>query len=114
MNKHHTLNYIEFPAADLPAVKEFYVKAFGWEFTDYGPEYVAFSDGVLEGGFTKGTVSGETGPLVILYSDNLEASVRTVEGAGGMIAKPIYSFPGGRRFHFIDPGGNHLAIWSDK
>jgi len=114
MNEHHALNYIEFPAGDLAAIKKFYSTAFGWEFIDYGPEYTAFSDGVLEGGFTKGAVAGESGPLVILYSGNLEASVETVAACGGIIAKPIYAFPGGRRFHFVDPAGNHLAIWSDK
>ena len=114
MNKHHAINYIEFPADDLKAIKKFYTKAFGWKFTDYGPEYVAFKDGVLEGGFTKGQGSGKKGPLVILYSTNLEASLKSVEKAGGSIAKPIYPFPGGRRFHFIDPAGNYLAIWSAK
>ena len=114
MNKHHALNYIEFPADDLAAVKKFYTSAFGWTFTDYGPEYTAFSDGVLEGGFTKGVVAGAHGPLIILYSDGLEASLKTVVANGGAIAEPIYDFPGGRRFHFVDPAGNHLAVWSDK
>ena len=113
MNAHHSINYIEFPADDLMAVKKFYTEAFGWEFTDYGPEYIAFKDGVLEGGFTKGQASGEAGPLVILYSDNLESSMEGVVRAGGTIAKPIYPFPGGRRFHFRDPVGNHLAVWSE-
>ncbi|MBU2103870.1 VOC family protein [Patescibacteria group bacterium] len=114
MNKHHAINYIEFPATDLPAIKEFYGKAFGWTFTDYGPEYVAFSDGVLDGGFTKGSAIQEGGPLVILYSENLETSVETVTACGATIIKHIYSFPGGRRFHFLDPAGNHLSIWSDR
>lgn len=113
MKKHHAVNYIEFPADDLIAIKAFYTKAFGWKFTDYGPEYVAFADGALEGGFTKGEISAEKGPLVILYSTDLEASVTAVELAGGTIIKPIYAFPGGRRFHFSDPAGNHLAIWSE-
>jgi predicted enzyme related to lactoylglutathione lyase len=114
MPKHHTINYVEFPAEDLAAVKQFYGKAFGWKFTDYGPDYTSFTDGVLDGGFAKGTVAGETGALVVLYSDNLEASVETVAACGGKIAKPIFTFPGGRRFHFIDPAGNGLAVWSDK
>lgn len=113
MNKHHAVNYIEFPAADLPAVKDFYAKAFGWKFTDYGPEYTAFNDGALDGGFTKGAVSGESGPLVILYSEDLPASLESVKKCGGTITKSIYEFPGGRRFHFADPAGNHLAVWSD-
>ena len=114
MNKHHTINYIEFSAPDLESIKEFYTAAFGWTFTDYGPDYVAFSDSSLDGGFSKGTPIADSGPLVILYSDNLEGSVETVEKCGGTIVKPIYSFPGGRRFHFADPAGNQLAIWSDK
>ena len=112
--KHHKINYIEFPANDLEEVKAFYTKAFGWKFTNYGPEYAAFTDGVIDGGFTAGKVATSSGPLVILYSDNLEKSVKTVEESGGKILKPIYSFPGGRRFHLADPAGNELAIWSDK
>lgn len=114
MHKHHSINYIEFSAKDLDATKDFYDKAFGWKFTDYGPSYTAFDDGVLDGGFTNGEGSGTTGPLVILYSNDLESSVKTVTNCGGAITKPIYSFPGGRRFHFTDPAGNQLAIWSDK
>jgi len=114
MTKRNTINYVEFLAEDLETIKDFYTKAFGWTFTDYGPNYTAFNDGVLDGGFEKGSYLGEGGPLVILFSDNLEASVETVVNCGGTIAKEIYSFPGGRRFHFKDPAGNQLAIWSDK
>ncbi|KND47492.1 MAG: Glyoxalase family protein [Parcubacteria bacterium C7867-004] len=113
MNAHHRINYIELPADDLEAIKKFYAGAFGWTFTDYGPDYTAFTDGSLEGGFTKGEVAKESGPLVILYSSQLEGSVSDVQNAGGTIAKPIYAFPGGRRFHFLDPAGNELAIWSE-
>lgn len=114
MNKHHTINYIELPAGNLELVKKFYSSAFGWKFTDYGPEYTAFNDGNLDGGFTAGAVATSSGPLVILYSEDLETSLETVVSAGGMIVKPIYSFPGGRRFHFADPAGNELALWSEK
>lgn len=114
MNRHHAINYIEFPADDLATAKAFYGKAFGWTFTDYGPEYVAFTDGSLEGGFTNGIVSAEAGPLVILYSEALERSLEHVEECGGKIVRPIYAFPGGRRFHFQDPAGNHLAVWSER
>lgn len=113
MSKHHTINYIEFPASNLAIVRKFYEAAFGWTFTEYGPEYVAFNDGNIDGGFTEGAVAEASGPLVILYSDDLEASLDTVVAAGGMIVKPIYEFPGGKRFHFADPAGNVLAIWSD-
>lgn len=115
MNKGHSLNYIEFPADDLEAIKSFYAGAFGWEFTDYGPEYVAFVDGSgMDGGFTKGTIAHGSGPLVIVYSENLESSAEVVEKHGGTIIKPAYEFPGGKRFHFTDPAGNELAVWSEK
>ena len=114
MQEHHKINYIEFPANDLPAVKQFYTQAFGWEFTDFGPDYTAFTDGHLDGGFTAGKPVQQSGPLVILFSDDLETSLKTIEACGGEILKPIYSFPGGRRFHFSDPAGNELAVWSEK
>lgn len=113
MNVHNRINYIEFSAEDLSAVKEFYARAFGWTFTDYGPTYVAFSDGALEGGFEKAAVRGKEGTLVILYSEKLEETLARIEEAGGTIAKPIFDFPGGRRFHFLDTAGNELAVWSD-
>lgn len=113
MNVHHHINYIEFSAEDLTAVRDFYARVFGWEFTDHGPTYVAFSDGTLEGGFEKGTARGKEGALVILYSGKLEETLARVEEAGGTIAKPIFKFPGGRRFHFLDTAGNELAVWSD-
>lgn len=109
------IDYIELPAQDLAAVKRFYGAAFGWTFTDYGPEYTAFSDGRLSGGFTveaKPAASG--GPLVILFAQELEAAQSSVEAAGGRVVQPIFSFPGGRRFHFADPAGNVLAVWSDR
>jgi predicted enzyme related to lactoylglutathione lyase len=113
MGTHHRINYIEFQATDLEAVKRFYSGTFGWAFTDYGPEYVAFNDGSLDGGFARGDLEGTGSPLVIFYSDNLEDSLRLVEANGGTVVKPIYGFPGGRRFHFADPAGNELAIWSE-
>lgn len=114
MSKHHKINYIEFPAKDLQTIKDFYRKAFDWKFTDYGPEYTAFSDGALEGGFTKGNVANNAGPLVILFSEDLEKSLDKIQSCGGSIVRSIYDFPGGRRFHFTDPAGNELAVWSDK
>lgn len=113
MNKHHTLNYVEFLAPDLEAVKRFYSGAFGWKFTDYGPEYTAFTGGDFEGGFATGQPQ-KGGPLVILFSDRLEESLAAVEQNGGRISKSIFQFPGGRRFHFLDPAGNELSVWSDK
>lgn len=111
MNAHHRINYVEFSAPDLEAVKDFYTKAFGWQFTDYGPEYVAFNDGNLDGGFGKGAGS-DTGALVILFSDDLDKTLETVRLAGAEITKPIFEFPGGKRFHFKDPAGNELAVWA--
>ena len=112
--ENNKINYVEFKAKDIEAIKAFYSKAFDWKFIDYGPEYVAFQDGSLDGGFelTDGEITN--GALVILYHDNLESCQSVVEKAGGRISAPIFSFPGGRRFHFMDPSGNELAVWSDK
>lgn len=110
----HRIDYIEFPATDISATKKFYSGVFGWKFTDYGPDYVSFEDGRLTGGFTKVETIAATGPLVVLFSSNLEEMLRIVVLHGGKIIKPTYSFPGGRRFHFSDPNGNELSVWSDR
>jgi hypothetical protein len=111
MREDGKIDYVEFPAKDLPEVKRFYREAFGWSFVDYGPGYAAIGDAGLEGGFDG---SGKpSAPLVILYAHELEAMVKKVEAAGGRITVPIFSFPGGRRFHFEDPSGNTLAVWSE-
>ncbi len=107
------IDYIEMNVRDLARSKAFYGGAFGWKLTDYGPGYCAFSDGRLEGGFTTdGKPAPGGGPLVILYADDLEGMQRRVESAGGKIVKAIFPFPGGRRFHFEDPDGYELAVWS--
>jgi predicted enzyme related to lactoylglutathione lyase len=114
-NLHEKINYVEFPAKDLPATKAFYSAVFGWSFTDYGPEYTAFLDEGLDGGFFQSDLSASSeqgGALIVLYSEDLEATQSNVERAGGAISKEIFSFPGGRRFHFCDPNGNELAVWS--
>ena len=108
------IDYIEFTAPDLPAIKKFYGEVFGWKFQDWGDEYVAFSDGSVDGGFARSDAKPGKGALVILYSTELEAVQEKVRRAGGAISKDIFSFPGGRRFHFADPTGNELAVWSDK
>ncbi len=116
MNRENTINYIEIPASDLERTKAFFSDLFGWEFVDYGADYSAFNDGQLDGGFyTSGkAASMETGSvLVVFYRDDLEKAVTDVEAAGGKIVKPIFPFPGGRRFHFTDPSGNEFAIWSE-
>ena len=112
MSTHHTIDYIEFTVRDLAASKRFYADAFGWEFNDYGPAYSGIRGGDGEVGGLRPGEPAPGGPLVILYSDDLEASLAAVEAAGGAIAKPIFAFPGGRRFHFTDPSGNELAVWS--
>ncbi len=105
------IDYIEFPARDTASVKAFYGEAFGWRFTDYGPTYAAFEGEGTDGGFQAGD-DPPAGPLVVLYADDLEAMEAKVRAAGADIIRPIFSFPGGRRFHFRDPAGNELAVWS--
>lgn len=107
------IDYIEFPATDLAAVKRFYAEAFGWTFTDYGPDYTSFADGRLAGGFTKAATVTAGGPLVVIVAADLADAEARVRRAGGTIVKPPFSFPGGRRFHFTDPSGNELAVWSE-
>ena len=107
------MDYIEFPATDIEATKRFYNEVFGWQFQDYGPDYTSFNDGRLAGGFAKGSPTRGAGALVVLYAAQLEAMEKKVRDAGGKITKPIFSFPGGRRFHFADPSGNELAVWSE-
>ncbi|MDQ0474287.1 VOC family protein [Labrys wisconsinensis] len=105
------IDYIEFSVADIARAKAFYGRAFGWSFTDYGPDYCEFGDGRLSGGLTLGPAR-PGGPLVIIYADDLALAQRRVEEAGGRIVRPIFAFPGGRRFHFADPDGTELAVWS--
>lgn len=108
------INYIEFKANNLEAIKEFYTKAFSWSFTDYGPTYTAFTDSGLQGGFEKSDDEIANGVLVVLYHQDLELIKDKIIESGGKISKAIFPFPGGRRFHFVDPVGNQLAVWSDK
>ena len=107
------IDYVEFVVADISRSTAFYGAAFGWTFTAYGSAYTAFSDGRLEGGFTTEGVVRPGGPLVILFADDLEDTLRRVESAGGKIIRPIFDFPGGRRFHFEDPDGYELAVWAE-
>jgi predicted enzyme related to lactoylglutathione lyase len=111
--KHEQIQYVEFVSSDLSRIKEFYGASFGWKFMDYGPEYAAFEGEYVDGGFTLGTPA-KGSVLVILYSERLEETKTKVVKAGGLVSKDIFSFPGGRRFHFVDPDGNELAVWSDK
>ena len=114
---HEKINYVEFPSKDLPITKAFFAKVFGWTFTDYGPDYTAFADEGLDGGFFKSDLSSATengSALLVFYSADLAKTQVKIENAGGSILKPIFAFPGGRRFHFSDPTGNEFAVWSDK
>ncbi len=111
---HHAIDYIEISVKDVAASKRFYGAAFGWEFNDYGPDYAGIKLGGREaGGLTKAADVRAGGPLVVLYSRALDATLAQVRDAGGAIAKEPFAFPGGRRFHFVDPSGNELAVWSE-
>lgn len=112
MREDGKIDYVELPGGDLPGTKAFYARAFGWTFTDYGPDYAAFEQG-LDGGFQSDAAEGRIAQVVVLYAHDLEAMLDKVTGAGGEIVRPIFSFPGGRRFHFRDPAGNELAVWSE-
>lgn len=116
MHAHHGIDYIEFTVTDMAAAKAFYTAAFGWTFADYGPDYAGIqkSSGGEAGGLRLDSSVTTGGPLVILYSTTLEDTLRRVTGAGGVITQDIFAFPGGRRFHFTDPSGNQLAVWSDR
>lgn len=114
---HENINYVEFPASDFEATKKFYNTVFSWNFTDYGQEYIAFENAGLDGGFYKSNLNSVTSKgsaLIVFYSHNLEDTQAKIEAANGTIVKPVFSFPGGRRFHFKDPNGNEMAVWSDN
>ena len=121
---HHGIDYIEFCVEDLAAAKAFFAAAFGWAFNDYGDAYVGIKNPAGEeagppeiGGMRRAErapADADGYPLVILYSEDLAASVASVEGAGGHIVDPPFEFPGGRRFHFRDPSGNLMAVWSSR
>ena len=107
------IDYIEIPATDIQASKAFYEKVFGWKFTDYGPEYSSFDDGRMMGGLRKEETNATGGVLIVMYAIDLESMLKMVTEAGGKIARDIFNFPGGKRFHFLDPGNNELAVWSE-
>jgi predicted enzyme related to lactoylglutathione lyase len=116
MNEHEKINYVEFPAKDIEATKDFFATVFSWSFVDYGPEYTAFSNEGIDGGFFQSDLSASTengSALIVFYSKDLEQTQAKIKRAGGSIVKPIFPFPGGHRFHFADPNGNEYAVWSD-
>jgi uncharacterized protein len=108
------IDYIEFSVTSVADARRFYTEAFGWKFEDYGPDYTSFHDGRLGGGFRTAETVAAGGPLVVLYATDLTAAEARVRHAGGPIVREAFSFPGGRRFHFADPSGNELAVWSEK
>jgi predicted enzyme related to lactoylglutathione lyase len=111
---HHAIDYIEIAVTDVAEAKRFYAAAFGWRFNDYGPDYAGIQgDGREAGGLRKDAEVRVGGPLVVLYSKALDATLNNVKAAGGRIVKEPFSFPGGRRFNFSDPSGNELAVWSE-
>lgn len=112
-DKNNTVNYVEFKAKDLDIIKKFYSNAFDWTFTDYGPSYTAFSNSGLEGGFEKSDDQIINGALIVLYHNNLEHIKNKIIASGGNISIDIFSFPGGKRFQFVDPSGNELAVWCE-
>ena len=110
------IDYLELPAGDLEEVKAFFECCFGWTFTDYGPDYIAYEDGKMEGGFYRSELCSHTkngAALIVLYAKNLNATLDRILECGGKLEREIFDFPGGRRFHFLDPHGNEWAVWSD-
>ncbi|WP_286263106.1 VOC family protein [Thalassotalea atypica] len=119
MSNHEKINYLEFPSQNLAATKLFFEQVFAWKFTDYGPDYCAFSqtDAGMDGGFFQSLLSSHTeqgSALVVFYSDDLLRTQQKILEAKGKVIKEIFSFPGGRRFHFTEPSGNEFAVWSDR
>ncbi len=117
MNEHEKLNYIEFSTTNISATKDFFQSVFNWSFEDFGPEYTSFSGQGLDGGFFKSektSLTSNGSALVVFYSNDLESTLEKVKKSGATISKSVFSFPGGHRFHFIEPGGNELAAWSDQ
>ena len=116
MDKHEKIDYVEFPASNLESTRDFFSRVFGWSFQDYGPDYTSFSNSGIAGGFFRSELKAraENGSaLIVLFSKDLEGTFSRVVDAGGVIVKEIFSFPGGRRFHFTEPSGNEFAVWSE-
>lgn len=116
----NSIDYVELRSIDVAASKRFYSAAFGWGWVDYGPDYAAFTGAGVDGGVRLDESDSASAPradipaaLVILYAGDLEAAEARVRAAGGEIVRPIFAFPGGRRFQFLDPSGNELAVWSE-
>ena len=116
VHEHEKINYLEFPAKDIAATKKFFATVFDWSFTDYGPDYIAFSNAGIDGGFYRSDLNVATDAgsvLIVFYSKEIEHTQSKTIASGGKIIKPIFEFPGGRRFHFTDPNENEYAVWTD-
>ena len=114
MTEPSAMDYVEFSVSDIARTKAFYTAVFGWEFTDYGPAYTSFLDNGLGGGFTTGRPPRPGGPLMVFHVNDLEATLERAKSADAPITKPIFSFPGGRRFEFKDPDGYDIAAWKQE
>ena len=119
MSQKVLIDYLEYPARDLASTKAFFETVFSWSFTDYGPEYTAFEGQGLQsgGGFYKADLASKAyrgAALTVFHSDDIDATLSAIVEAGGIIVKPIFSFPGGRRFHFEEPSGNEFAVWTKE
>ena len=116
MKRERRIDYVEFASRDPGASRVFFEQVFGWTFEDYGPDYTAFDDGELQGGFFRGAplIASAGAPLLVLYAAQLGPLLAEVAAQGGAVVKPIFTFPGGRRFQFLEPGGNELAVWSER
>ena len=116
MKDHEKINYVEFPATNILETKKFFTTVFGWTFEDFGPDYCAFSGQGLDGGFFSSDKIASTdngSALIVFFSNDIDSTLSKVGAAGGTIIRPIYDFPGGRRFHFSDPSGNEYAVWAE-
>ena len=116
MRSDNSIDYIEFASTDLPATMKFFTQLLNWDFEDYGPDYIAFSEQRMKGGFFKSasvSTASKGAPLIVLYHSNLEETKARVLELGGILERDIFAFPGGKRFHFIEPGGNEFAFWSE-
>ena len=114
MRSENRIDYVEIPVPDIPRARAFFEGMFGWTFQEWGEDYLSFNDGRLDGGLRKSDeAASSAGVLLVFYSDNLDRDVERVRELGGTISQDIFPFPGGRRFHFIDPVGTEFAIWSE-
>lgn len=116
MSRERRIDYVEFASSDPAASRAFFEKVFDWSFVDYGSDYTAFDDGRLQGGFFRGSpvTTAAGAALLVIYADDLAPVAEAVAAHGGQVVKPVFSFPGGSRFQFVEPGGNELAVWSER